>query len=240
MTDNAKYTPDAPLVCSVSGKYKLLISSVTPKFDRYEYLLVDAEGREYGAVSDKYYSRNQLLRCMVSIAVVKTKLVVSEVTICKKQDLLIPTTDEQNISSETYTSPEVKTVINDSNPDYGDKHQPDSPVVRPLSEDEIQNLEKQIEDNKSKRNASYICCGHEYRTIFDIRKHLFECHPEDYKKHLRKKLHRDIPTPVRGVGVKVHKKSSYKKRRKRNSDTGFTVYKGDYFRLIYTPMGNKR
>ena len=43
--------PDAPFRSGITGKYKLLIKSVAPRFGNYEYALVDAEGKEYSASS---------------------------------------------------------------------------------------------------------------------------------------------------------------------------------------------
>lgn len=41
--------PDSPFRNGSTGKYKLLIKSVAEKFGNYEYLLVDADGKEYKA-----------------------------------------------------------------------------------------------------------------------------------------------------------------------------------------------
>lgn len=61
--------PDSPFRSGVSGKYKLLIKDVTPKFGSYEYDLVDAEGKEYKAAEKEHYSEGELIRCMVSLVI---------------------------------------------------------------------------------------------------------------------------------------------------------------------------
>jgi hypothetical protein len=85
--DTAAIIPDAPFRSGTTGKYKLLIRSMTPKFNGYEYELVDADGKEYKAASPKHYAPDQLLRCMVHFKVANASFVVTETLICSKQDL---------------------------------------------------------------------------------------------------------------------------------------------------------
>lgn len=87
--------PDAPFRAGVTSKYKLLIEEVIPKYGNYEYVLVDADGKEYQAVAKEHYSKGEFLRCMVSFDVVRAQLVVSGTTICKKQDLTTPIVDKK-------------------------------------------------------------------------------------------------------------------------------------------------
>lgn len=61
--------PDCPFRSDVSGKYKLLIKDVTPKFGSYEYELMDGDGREYKATAKEHYSEGELIRCMVSLVI---------------------------------------------------------------------------------------------------------------------------------------------------------------------------
>lgn len=77
---------DAPFRTGITGKYKLLIKSVTHKFDGYEYELADSDGKEYMARSEKHYAVNQLLRCIISFKIENARFVVSGVSICGKQD----------------------------------------------------------------------------------------------------------------------------------------------------------
>lgn len=82
--------PDSPFKIGSSGKYKLFIKTVTNCIFHYEYILSDAAGKEYKAISDSLYSEGKLLRCMVNLKGEKGRLVVDDVAICKKQDLATP------------------------------------------------------------------------------------------------------------------------------------------------------
>ncbi len=107
-------SPDAPFRTGVTGKYKLLIRSVTPKFDGYEYYLEDAEGIGYKAKSSLHYSEMQLLRCMVSFEVKAARLVVSDVAVCKKQDLAesVPKTKKANpMATKEASKKSAKTAL---------------------------------------------------------------------------------------------------------------------------------
>lgn len=235
-----QHTPDAPFRSGVSGKYKLLIKSVSKKSVGYEYELIDADDKEYKAVSNDHYAENQLLRCMLTFVVSHAQLVVTETTICKKQDLAEPVQETKKTiaSSQVVTKakpakkPTVFTLI-DEIQDNGQK-------AGPMSEEEIQNLLKQIEQRKDSRKATYRCCGKTHHGLYEFRKHLFLCHPEEYSRYFSPVLHRDAPASVRGVGIGVHKKAKKKKGNSKNDDAYPTRCKGDYFHLIYTPMGNKR
>ena len=90
--DTKTLQPDAPFHSGVSGKYKLLITAVEFKYGNYEYGLSDADGKEYKAFSKRHYATGQLLRCMISFKVENARFVVSDISICAKQDLasLIP------------------------------------------------------------------------------------------------------------------------------------------------------
>lgn len=110
----------------------------------------------------------------------------------------------------------------------------------PMTEEEIGNILKQIIAGRGSRNASYRCCGKKYKTLFTFRKHLFECHIDEYNHHFLSELHGTAPNLVRGVGVKVSKKPKSKKGYVRNQDAYPTRCVGDHFHIIYTPMGNKR
>lgn len=84
--DTKTILPDTPYRSGITGKYKLLIKSVTPKFGNYEYELVDAEGKEYKANSKLHFAAGQILRCIVSFVVSNAKLVVTDTSVCSKQD----------------------------------------------------------------------------------------------------------------------------------------------------------
>ena len=82
--------PDSPFRIGTSGKFKLLIKSVEEKFGDYEYLLIDADEKEYKAIAKALYAEGQILRCMVSFKVERARLVVENVAVCSKQDLATP------------------------------------------------------------------------------------------------------------------------------------------------------
>lgn len=234
------YTPDAPFRSGVTGKYKLLIKSVSKKYAEYEYELVDAEGKEYKAASNAHYPENQLLRCILTFAVSHAQLVVTETAICKKQDLAEPVQEPKRTIPTSQPAPQAKPPKKPTVFTQIDEIQNNGQKAGPMSEDEIQNLLKQIEQRKDSRNASYRCCGKTHHGIYEFRKHLYVCHPEEYSRYFSPVLHRDAPASVRGVGVGVHKKTKKKKGYSKNDDAYPTRCKGDYFHLIYTPMGNKR
>lgn len=81
---------DAPFRSGVSGKYKLLIKEVTPKYRQYEYELTDSEGRSYKSSSAVHFAANQILRCMVTFKIEHARLVVTDTAICSKQDMATP------------------------------------------------------------------------------------------------------------------------------------------------------
>lgn len=82
--------PDNPYRNGVTGKYKLLVKNVTEMYSNFEYSLVDAEEKQYKAISEQLYSEGNILRCIVTFKVEHAKLVVESVAICKKQDLATP------------------------------------------------------------------------------------------------------------------------------------------------------
>jgi len=92
--------PDSPFRNGVSGKYKLLIKCVTEKFGNYEYLLLDADGKEYKTIAEPLFSVGEILRCILTFKLEHAKLVVENVAICKKQDLATPIPAEKKIVNE--------------------------------------------------------------------------------------------------------------------------------------------
>lgn len=74
--------PDAPYRNGTSGKYKLLVKNMISKQGEYEYLLVDADGKEYTANSKTLYAVNHLIPCIVFFKTTNTKLLVTGTIIC--------------------------------------------------------------------------------------------------------------------------------------------------------------
>ncbi|MCR4849574.1 MAG: hypothetical protein K5920_12090 [Bacteroidales bacterium] len=100
MTESINIQPDSPFKIGTSGKFKLLIKSVTERFGDFEYLLIDAEEKEYKAIAKALYAEGQILRCMVSFKVERAKLVVESVAVCSKQDFASPIPVEKKIVNE--------------------------------------------------------------------------------------------------------------------------------------------
>ena len=126
--DSKTLQPDTPFRSGVSGKYKLLINIVEFKYGNYEYALSDADGKEYKASSKKHYAEGHLLRCMISFKIENARFVVSDITICGKQDLapLIPE-PEKSKKAKPVTAPQ-KTVAKVIAPKPQPSVRYDSPV----------------------------------------------------------------------------------------------------------------
>lgn len=116
---------------------------------------------------------------------------------------------------------------------------------------QIKNILEQLKTGKKNRRQVYHCCGDSFDSLYDFRKHLFFEHPEELKLYFEEALTgwQQKPTAeeihkMANKGKKIKekqlKKKEEKKVRERNRDAYPTAVKGDYFRLIYTPMGNKR
>ena len=105
--DTKTLQPDTPFRSGVSGKYKLLIKTVESRYGNYEYGLSDADGKEYKAFSKKHYAMGQLLRCMISFKIENARFVVSDISICGKQDLatFIPEPEKPKKVKTTITPP---------------------------------------------------------------------------------------------------------------------------------------
>ena len=100
---------DTPFRSSVTGKYKLLIKSVTYKAFNYEYELMDTDGNKYAAGHPKHYVEGTLLRCMVYFKIANANLVVTETLICNKQNLTVGIQGKKVIvQSKTAVKPSAK------------------------------------------------------------------------------------------------------------------------------------
>lgn len=151
MTTNTTIHPDSPFRIGNSGKFKLLIKSVEEKFGDYEYLLIDADEKEYKAIAKALYAEGQILRCMVSFKVERARLVVENVAVCSKQDLATPVPVEKKPKAELKlnSSPKHKAV---SEPKKKEKTKPTS---QPKGNDVVIEL-----GNPRKRllSGNYILC----------------------------------------------------------------------------------
>lgn len=114
MTESTNIQPDSPFRIGASGKFKLLIKSVKEKFGDYEYLLIDADEKEYKAIAKALFAKGQILRCMVSFKVERARLVVENVAVCSKQDLAKPIPiAKKEVNEEKQTRQKVKKATKD-------------------------------------------------------------------------------------------------------------------------------
>ena len=67
---------------------------------------------------------------------------------------------------------------------------------------DLESLRSQLLDGKEKRDYTYNCCGKTYHGIYEIRKHLFEVHP-DWHRALRSCFKRSYPRPLTGEEVQM-------------------------------------
>lgn len=260
--DSISHTPDAPFRSGISGKYKLLIKSVTPGYSSFEYILEDSEGKQYSATSEANYPVNGILRCIITFSVEKAKLEVFEVRICKKQDLVTPIPGE--LKKPIRKSPTESEVI------LGHREQPLPPEKESSGPPKKDNEGMMKLGSPKKRlisgyynlqvdNFSAIKEGYSYWLV-DAEGNRYKT---SLNRYLRKGtivpcrlririLERTIAVDVMSVTVpgsrseKTHKKRK-KPHVKHHRSGGYSQRDwlpapcaGDHFHLIYTPMGNKR
>lgn len=212
--------PDAPYRIGTSGKYKLLVKDAIPKYGGYEYIMVDADGKEYKATHAKHYAPKQILRCMVHFSVAKATLVVTETVICSKQDSASPLS-EANLPSSSKQSITLGDPIKEKR----------SGIYRLR----VVSLEKKdkgfiyrLEDSAGRRYEARS--RHLYQIGFTV-----NCEVSVQITHA------GLKTAIKSIGI--HANSHIKRHKKsggNSSDWLPAPAKGDYFHLIYTPMGNKR
>lgn len=252
--------PDAPFRSGISGKYKLLITGVLHKFGNYEYDLLDCEGKEYKAVSKHHYAEGQILRCMVSFTVSNARLVVTDTTVCNKQDFatLIP----EPPKPQPHKSPESKLKASKAKPKDkkgGGKPQPNNEPKKVVLGDPRHRKTSgtyvfkvaHVEQNEA--NYSYLVEGarsQQYEVsskVFYAVGTLVDCKakvtqtPGGLLKVTVQSIREHVT--VIAKSTKKHKKSNPLKHwhaggGSRDWFGGPNV--GDHFHLIYTPMGNKR
>lgn len=121
-----------------------------------------------------------------------------------------------------------------------------------MTEEQIQDVLAQIEAGKRNRRQSYFCCGKVFTTLYGFRQHLFTDHPRELEECFEQVLHREgsaLPTKeeihkMANKGRKVKERARSKVEMKKHKERNLNAYpdraKGDFFRLIYTPMGNKK
>ena len=235
------HTPDSPFRSGISGKYKLLIQTVTRKAINYEYELVDADGKDYKAGHPKRYAVGDLLRCMVNFKVANAKLVVTETIICNKQDLATALPEEKKVQPKPIIKPKI---VDDPRPI-------DNP--RQAGKSGLYYLRVVGCDKLGTKNVYWVMDseGCKYKVDTPTKKN----HP------LGKVVVCSVyVATVQGSGLTVrvpsiskrqttapkpskkHKVKHVKRSRSYSSHDSWlgSPCVGDHFHLIYTPMGNKR
>jgi len=235
--------PDAPFRSGTTGKYKLLIRNVTSKASGYEYELVDAAGKEYNTRSGLHYAEGGILRCMVTFEVTSARLVVSSTVLCKKQDLatLIPEVKKKEPAPNP-KAPKVTTTPSTKPP----REHLGDPRFRRASGLYVLRV---VRADKTQIPFIYH--------VEDARGNIYQAQ-SDKDFSVGKKVACKVKvtlTPggilkvsVVSMGSAVPKTNKVSKNplKHYHSDPSYsqggmpTPANGDHFRLIYTPMGNKR
>lgn len=261
MIESINHIPDAPFRSGQTGKYKLLIRNVTPKFGSYEYELEDAEGKEYKAVAKEHYSEGELLRCMVAFEVVNARLVVSDTTVCKKQDLatLIPEPpkpqSQPKVSPKTTAKPKAKST----------KPKQKSSASKPKDTPKKMVLGDPLHRRTSGTYVFRVAEVTHNETIYSYR--VEGARQQQYEVQSKQSfpvgsyVDCGVKLAIKGGTLKVsvlsikehnsvivktgpeYKRGGGPKHWRadtRSRDTLTGPNPGDHFHLIYTPMGNKR
>ena len=250
--DIIAHIPDAPFRSGATGKYKLLIKEVTPKFNGYEYLLVDADGKEYNSVAKEHYSSGELLRCIITFNVVNARFVVSSTAVCKKQDLatLIP----EPPKPQPRPKPEVKTKEKakiskkkaDADPErkrLGDpklKGVSGNYVLRVAAVEQTDEAYSyKVEDAKGRQYDVQSKHPYSVGTIVDCKMSVTNA-PSGALRVSVSTIKKHIPK-TNQPGHKHKRGNPLKNWHPGSSSHDWpSPGTGDRFQLIYTPMGNKR
>ena len=107
---------------------------------------------------------------------------------------------------------------------------------------DITHIISQLKEGATKRNYHYHCCDREYDGLYEFRKHIYECHKEEYAD-LVPFFHHDKPVEL----TKEERRSMIKKslKRKKLAKKGKKVrVKVDYSKqpsawIIYNHNGPK-
>lgn len=240
-TEKSK-TPDAPFRTGVDGKYKLLIKGVISKLRGYEYELVDGEGKEYKAEHPKHYAEGELLRCMVGFKVSNAKLEVTDTQICNKQDLAVPLPEEKKAEPKSQEMPKTKTVDDPR------------PIDDPRKAGKSGLFYLRVVDCKKegKKNVYWVVdsTGHKYQVEAHTKRSYVIGKVVVCNVYVANVAESGITVRVLAVSKRQSTDPKPKKRKVKHakrthsssssSDWLGTPYVGTRFRLIYTPMGNKR
>ena len=245
----ASILPDAPFRSGITGKYKLLIKSVTSTPINYEYELVDADGNIYKAGHPKHFTEDEILRCMVYFKIENAKHVVTDTLICNKQDLAsaIPALSKKQsrpiiktkdtIAQRTNSADGIRALGDPSKTGKSGLYHL-SVIGRDSIGDKYSYTVKDAEGRKYKVETQVKRCikigsihtcqviySKEQGCEFRVRVVAICKSPKSDKKPVKKFISHHVK---RGRSATI------------SSDWLSTPCVGDHFHLIYTPMGNKR
>lgn len=233
---------DLPFRSGVTGKYKLKVKEVTPTYSDYQYILIDGEEKEYSSASKVRYGINDILRCIVGFKVENARFVVTETSICKKQDFAspLPDTERPKIKStpvvKSKKTEKAKPGINYSK--LGDPYKSGTSGIYKMHI---------VSRTKSGKSYSYI--------LEDAQGRRYDCESTSgyaensiipcYVEVVRTKG--SIQANITSLGKTKKAKAKRKTKKKYHGSSGRnqrdwlgTQYVGVGFHVIYTPMGNKR
>ncbi len=229
---------DLPFRSGVTGKYKLQVRKVTPTYSDYQYILTDGEDKEYSSASKIRYAANDILRCIVGFKVENARFVVTETTICKKQDFAspLPDTERPKIQPKPVVKPKktekAKPAIN-----YSKLGNPYKNGTSGFYKMHI------VSRTKKGKTFSYI--------LEDALERKYECESRSgYAENSIIPCNVEIVKAGGSLQAKITSVGKAKKTPKKKKHHGSSSrnqrdwlgpqYVGVGFHVIYTPMGNKR
>ena len=251
--------PDAPYRSGITGKYKLLIKSVAPRFGNYEYALVDAEGKEYSASSKKQFAAGQILRCMVSFMVSNARLLVTDTAVCSKQDFAtaIPEPPKPQPKPQpkakvtapkgpTKTNPKAKKTQSNAGPQkvvLGDpKHRKTSStyVFRVVSVEKHEDgYSYRVEGAKGQKYEAKSKNAFPVGSLVDCKANV-SLSPGGVLKVTITSIRAHVSVVSKPTKCKKSNPLKHWRTGGGSRDWFGGPNVGDHFHLIYTPMGNKR
>ena len=232
---------DLPFRSGVTGKYKLQVKQVTPTYSDYQYILTDGEEKEYSSASKIRYGANDILRCIVGFKVENARFVVTETTICKKQDFASPLLDTERPKiqpspvAKSKKTEKAKPAIN-----YSKLGNPYKSGTSGFYKMHI------VSRTKNEKSYSYI--------LEDAQGRKYECESKTgYAENSIIPCNVEIVRSKGSIQAQVislgkAKKAKAKRKTKKHHGSSSrnqrdwlgTQYVGVGFHVIYTPMGNKR
>lgn len=240
--DEEKIILDLPFRSGVTGKYKLQVKQVTPTYSDYQYILTDGEEKEYSSSSKIRYAANAILRCIVGFKVENARFVVTETTICKKQDFASPLPDTERPKIQP------KSVANSKKTEKAKPAINYSKLGNPYKNG-TSGLYKMHIVSRSKNGKSYSYVledaqgrKYEFESITAYAENsIIPCNVEIVRA--KGSIQANIISLGKTKKAKAKKKTKkkYHGSSSRNQrDWLGTPYVGVGFHVIYTPMGNKR